>query len=1083
MQSGVQGGSTSREPQYPRSCPVRAGPASIRLRRANVLVRQAHVLVGRAAHVTRRAALLAGHAAACTSVLLSALLLGVPPLSAQETGIRVRVSGPAGPIAGATVELIHGDAVVRSLVSDSSGVVRLVGTSPGTYQVRVEAHGHRPHLSDPFSLTDREVRAVEVALEPAPVELEGLTVRADHIQIQRENTDFATTVGERVIELLPVAYDARELVALTPGARPENVWGGANFQANSYRIDGLSANHPGLGGMLFEPSTNWIERVEVRGLGAGAEHGGFQGGQVNVVTKSGRNDFSAMLRTMGSNDLLSGSNLVLYETGSEVKTRIDLEGEVRGAVVPDRLLYYLAGTLIDRSARVLNHVDLDSRYLPVLEEHSEQKLFGKLTWSPTVTDRVEVSGAYLGIDALNHGMTGYEGAGARSDYSAPTWFGNLAWRRSLVAGAVLETQLNRFRTDGRVDPSNGPDQPGMKMFALTPPYATYHNAPLTLRSASSSTSAKISTTFPVRMGGEDHLLRFGGEYTLGSYFDRRTRNGGMTWMPVAWEGFGPDDPTTWAHPKEGFIPTEWGGDVRSDAEILNAAAFAQTSVSIGRLVLSPGVRWGMWRGWMNSRAGEKVKAVEDQAIDLRVGAMLELVSDGSLVIKGHWGRYHQDLLAQMFDRAGGTDVFTDQEIWYYHGGPITDPTAVFTEAERDALEAQGLFTRESVISLNETGPAMDFRQPYIDQWLVGLEKQFGRDVKFEAVYTRRANHDMIALVDRNRESNYTRFERVRVHMGGTVGGALPFDGGSVYMRELYVPNNAVLEELRYCAANPAACDPLPGLSLADTLSLSWNPDYVLTTAPDARRDFWQLQLHLQVARPKWGGAVSAVWTGLTGNLDNVTGYTDPAEFGPGPFVRVNEGVNAYGFLPNFSEKEGKVALWGELPGEFRGGAFLTFRSGDHYSPQFRISGQGSFYGYVANAESYRGSCSPIRQICEPPKGDPLPMRFFKPLEGQQVFIGPRGQPQLETFSNLDLRLERIFELNRFDLGLSFDMFNALGADAVTRVQNLLNHGQGFHYLFKDGSTAFRKVWAGKGFRSPLERAAPRRLRLGMTVYF
>ena len=68
----------------------------------------------------------------------------------------------------------------------------------------------------------------------SPIGLEGLTIRTERVQIERENTEFSTTVEEAAIRLLPMTYDARDLVALTPGARPGHIWGGANFQANSY---------------------------------------------------------------------------------------------------------------------------------------------------------------------------------------------------------------------------------------------------------------------------------------------------------------------------------------------------------------------------------------------------------------------------------------------------------------------------------------------------------------------------------------------------------------------------------------------------------------------------------------------------------------------------------------------------------------------------------------------------------------------------------------------------------------------------------------------------------------------------------
>lgn len=1021
-------------------------------------------------------------------ILVLGLAILLPPSALQGQGgaVLIRVTGSEGPIPGIAMELLMADSVVRTGASDASGAVRWVRLPPGTYRIRAEALGYRPWGGEAFTLAEGEARVVEVALETAPVELEGITVRVDRIQIQRKNTDFSTTVDEGAIQLLPVAYDAKDLVALTPGARAEYVWGGANFQANSYRLDGLSANHPGLGGSLIQPSTNWIERVEVSGLGAGAEYGGFQGGQVNVATKSGGNDFSAMLRSTLSGNALASSNLVASEIGSEVTTRYDVEGDVRGAVIRDRLFYYLGGTYTDRSARFLNHVDFNGRFLPVLENRTEEKAFGKITWARSAAEEVELSGSYLDVEADNYGMTGYEAPGAMPRYSSPTWFGHLSWRRPLGGRAILEAQINHFGRNERSDPHNGPGEPGIRLFSLTPPYTTFGNAPFALRSASISTSARVMTTIRFHTGGQEHLLKIGGEYTRGGFLDRRLRDGGMTWMPVFSKTFDIGNPGTWAQQEEGFTPTEWGGEVHLDADVANTAAFLQSALSFGRLVLTPGLRWGRWQGWMDPRAGSRFEAVEDQALDPRIGATLELTKDGTLVLKGHWGRYHQDMIAQMFDRVGGTDVFTNQEIWNYWGPPVMDPRRPFTEAERDRLAAQGRFTLGSVISLNETGPVAGYRQPFVDQWLIGLEKQFGSSVKMEAIYTRRSNKDMIALVDRNRDTNYTHFKGVRVHMGSPGGAPLPFSGGSVYLQDLYVPNNVVRDYLKSCAAGPVVCTIPPEISMADTLILNWNPEYVLTTAPDASREFRQLQLTLEVSRPRWGGSFSAVWTGLKGNLDNVSGYEDPADYSPGPYVRLNEGVNAYGSLPNFSDKEGKISAWGVLPWNLRGGVFFTTRSGDHYGPQFRISGQKSLYGYLANAEAFRHLCrryDPDDPTCNPLRGDPLPLEFLKPLEGNDVFIGPRGKPQMQHRANLDVRLERVFHTQRFDLGVGLDVFNLLGSEAVTSIQTMVNQGIRSFYVFEDISTPFRRLWAGKWYGSPLERVPPRSLRLGVTLYF
>lgn len=1004
------------------------------------------------------------------------LALGAPAgASAQSAALLVRVGTAEGPLADALVEVVYRGATLGRAVSDGSGRARLAGLAAGTYVVRVEALGYRTLEVEGVRLLPGAVQALEVELEVAPIAVEGLTVRAERVQIRRETTEFSTQVDEKAILLLPMAREAEDLIALTPGARPGHVWGGANAQANNYRIDGLSANHPGLGGELLKPSLNWIERLEVRGLGAGADQGGFQGGVIDVTTKRGTNLFQGSIRTTFEHAGLSASNLVATEIGAEVAGRADVEAEARGALVRDRLFYYVSGERVEENRRALNHLrQVDGRYAPMREGRTESKAFGKLTWTPGPSDVVEVSAAFTDVTADDYGVSGYEASGATHRYASPTWFVNGSLTRVLGDRGVVEARVNHFRRDERYDPHQGTGVPGVRTFALTPPFTAYGNAPLALRSAPSSTSASLLGTFRARTGTLEHTLKLGVEHTRGTFLDRRERSGGLTWLAANLRSFDPDDPRTWSHRTSTWVASKWGGEVHLDADVANSAAFAQSTLSLGsRVIVSPGIRWNEWRGWLTPRSGARFRAVQATGWDPRVGVSVDLLGDGTLVTKAHWGRYHQSLISQMFDRVEGADVFTNEEYWYYTAGDLTDPTRTFTREERDALALQGKFRKDAEVILNETGPIDGYRQPHVDQWLVGLEKQVGDWLKFEAVYARRSNKDMVALVDRNRATNYTVFRDVRVYDSGL--GLVPFAGGSVYLRELWIPNHTILERLR-CLADRGPCTlPVPGMALGDTLGLTWNPDHVLTTAPDARRDFRQLQLTMEIALPEWGASLSYVNTGLEGNLDNVSGYADPSSYDAGPYVRVNEGVNSFGTLENFADHELKVSVWGVLPWNVRGGAFWTLRSGDHYSPQFQLYGLGFFRYKVDTGALLKG----LRT--ERP-GQELDYMLMWPLEGHRVFVGPRGRPMLPGQSILDLRAERMFVWRGRDLAVSADVFNVLGSRSVTALNSMVNNGPDYGFnvsysLFSPG------IAPNQYYQAPQRRVAPRTLRLGVAAYF
>jgi hypothetical protein len=1011
-------------------------------------------------------------------IVLLLSLFGVAPLSAQSGILFVRISGPTGPLPGARAEVLFDGQVMGWGDADQEGRARIGNVPAGIVSVRVQAMGHQEETRDSILVEAGTIKALEFLLELAPIEMEGLTVRAERVQIERENAEFSTQVDQVAIQLLPVSFTATDLVALTPGARPGHIWGGASFQANSYRLDGLSANHPGLGGDLLQPSIYWIDRVEVRGLGAGAEYGGFQGGLVDVITKSGTNDLQGSVRSIFENDLLNNTNLVNTEIGTEVVARQDLEGEIRGPLIRDHLFYFLSGKYVNQDRKALNHlVQIDQKFAPVVEERGEEKLFGKLTWTPGPSHQVEVSGAFTNIHADNFEITGFEAAEATHKYSSPTWFLNASAREILGDWAVLEARVNHFARNERYDPYQGKEIPGVSNFSLTPPFNAYQNAPYTLRSAPSSTSATLLGTFRTTTGELEHTLKIGGEFTRGDFLDRRIRNAGLTWLPVRWSGYDPADPSTWTQPgtHSRQIASHWGGEVHLDADVMNTAAFAQASISLGtRVVLTPGLRVNQWIGWLTPKGGDRFQAVQDKGLDPRLGLHVDLDDGGTLVAKAHWGRYHQNMISQMFDRISGGNVFTNEEFWYYQGPTFTDPTTTFTEEERNILGRFFQFTKQGEVVLNEMGPVEDYRQPYVDQWLVGFEKQVGNWMKFEALYTHRSNHDMVALVDRNRASNYTAFDRVRVFDAGE--DVLPFSGGSVYFPTLYLPNFTVRERLVCLATGSCTNVPMvPGMTFADTLHLTWNPDYALTTAPDGRREFDQVQVNVEVEQPTYGGTLSFVWTKLKGNLDNVSGYMDPQGYGAGPYVHVNEYTNAYGILENFADVEMKASAWGTLPWQLRGGVFWTMRSGDHYSPRFRLYGFGSFRYFVGTGALTAGGETEF-------EGEEVDYKLMWPLEGHHIFVGPRGRPTVERQSLLDLRLERIFNVQGQNLAVSLDVFNIWASEAVTSVNTVVNNGPDYGFG-KNYSMFGPGIEPNQFYQAVQERVRPRTVRLGAAWYF
>ncbi|HEX6558564.1 MAG TPA: hypothetical protein VF021_03860, partial [Longimicrobiales bacterium] len=709
------------------------------------------------------------------------------------------------------------------------------------------------------------------------------------------------------------------------------------------------------------------------------------------------------------------------------------------------------------------------------------KLFGKLTWQPRSGNVLEVSGGRIDAAADHFEAIGYETEAATLRYSAPSQFVNAAWTYNW-RNALLEVKASRYVKDDRRDPYQGADVPSLQIYSLLPPYSNFQNAPIRYRHYAATRQAAATISYSFNTGRLEHRLKVGGEYVLGDYIDQRKRNGQVTWMPIRQSKLDITQPATWTFDAGGvpFLPSLWGGEVDLNADVANAAAFVQDYIGIGRhLSINPGLRLGRWRGGLTPSDGTAhIDAVRDGALDPRLGVVYDVTGRSDFVLKAHWGRFHQSMFAQFYDRVAGGNVFNNQELWYYWRPAFTDPTYQITPQQRDALAQAGSFQLVEQLRLNETGRVQDYQQPYIDQWLLGLEKMLGPKWKFKSVYVNRANRDMVALQDRNIASNYTSWVNVLVY---PFAGPAPVDynGGRLLMPRFYVPNDVLVAWLKSLEQQDACCVP-PGLKMSDTLRLAWNPDYVLGTVPQARRNFHQLQLQLETSQKNWGANASIVWTSLRGNWDNVSGYEkksaydDPARFTAGPFVHPNEAVNFYGPLEGYSSAEWKLSVYGQLPWQLRAGAYWNWGSGDHYTPIYYITPLLNQYRMVNR--------------------DSLQTQYALAASGQRMMIEPRGTQVYPGRATLDLHLERDFPLRGVLATLTFDVFNLFNNGSITQWNDWVNNGKDYYRFlnptpWKSGVGGFNGEFSvpledpNSFYKAARERIAPRVLRIGSSLSF
>lgn len=994
----------------------------------------------------------------CAAILLAATGRPLNAQSASTGIIQGRVRDSAGKeIAQAEVIAEHLEGFTRrQAASDAKGSFRIGFLPPGPYRLTVRRIGYRAVIVREVAVRAGRVEALELTLAAAALTLDSIVVQAAAVRINTSDTEFGTRLTTRELVLLPLPNDARDLVAFTPGARPNQIWGAATSQANNYQLDGVAVNHPGVGGDFLQPATSWIEEIEVKGLGAGAEYGNFQGGLVNIVTKSGTNRFQGQLRSNGESWHLNGTNLRVTESGSEPSHRAEFDGQLRGPILRDRLHFAAFAQLVDRGARVLNRVrQVAGDFAPEGSDERDLKLLGKLTWQPGRRDILNGAVGRTDLDVDRYGLNGFQSAEATQRRSAGATFYNLSWQRTWSARNFLELKVAGFNGRDRREPYTGAGVPGVATLLEVNPRA-YQNSAFRERREPASLALALNWDVYARTFGAEHHLKIGGEHGYGWWIHERLRNGGLTWRPgerLTPPVFDPADPATWVL-FSGAMTSTWGGEVQLDSKVQNSALFAQDYIQVTRwLSVNPGLRWGRWIGRLRQPVPGRVyfTPVNDNAFDPRIGAVVDLSGRGTLVAKAHWGLFHQNMFAAFFDRAEGGNVYSNEERWEYTGPAFSDPHTTFGLADRNSSSA---WKSVQTIRLNEVGRVENFKEPYVEQATLGLEKSFGGRIKAEALYVRRRNKNMVAVVDRNLAQNYTVYENITVL--DRFFRPVLFQGEPLVLPKLAVSNEDIIYWRPFLLSGQSTCGCYypTGMPRAQWLALTYHPDNVLTNVPEATRKFDQVQLNASARYPTWWAQASATLTRLVGNLNSLTGTDDYTTSGAGPFVRLNEQTNFYGDLNNQSRFELKLQLGGNLPLGFQGGAFLTHFEGDRVTPTLTISDL--TVEFQLPDTSSTGATPPLLQAY-----------LFHFSAGQRVFVQPRGTYRYPARTSLDFHLERWFPLGRAQASVALDAFNALGASSMTEVQTSVNGSFDLDFPSSYGETR--------------QRVAPRTFRVGVGV--
>ncbi len=235
---------------------------------------------------------------ACASVLFAA---ATTPLSSQTTGaIEGSVTDQTNaPLPGVTVELASPNLQgTRSAVTSADGRYRFPALPPGIYTVSGELPGFgKAQKRATVSLDATTTLNLSIVLSASAE----VTVTGEAPVVDFSSTTTGTNYTSSVISRLPTARNYADIVKSNPGVSTDrgdtqgrslalSIYGATSAE-NQWIIDGVNTTN-GFKGVQGKTINNeFVQEVEVKTGGYQAEYGRALGGVVNVITKSGGNEF------------------------------------------------------------------------------------------------------------------------------------------------------------------------------------------------------------------------------------------------------------------------------------------------------------------------------------------------------------------------------------------------------------------------------------------------------------------------------------------------------------------------------------------------------------------------------------------------------------------------------------------------------------------------------------------------------------------------------------------------------------------------------------------------------------------------
>src|SRR3989440_6008289 len=264
-------------------------------------------------------------------------------------------------IPGASVQVKSASTqATRQVNTDDQGVFQLTGLLPGEYTLTVQARGFAAltrmvnvEVGQQMTLDVVELKvssvstSVEVSSQEAPIRTTDASVGE---VVEPKSVRDLPLNGRMLIDLVltvPGAHTSHGAQAgdmsplyWRPGQRSAVSIGGNRPNANYFLLDGATDTDPTFNTLNLSPSPDAVQEFRVQSGSYSAEMGGAGGGQINIVTRTGTNEFHGTLYEFLRNDALDARTFNQMDEASKHLVRNNFGASFGGPVVRNRSFFF-----------------------------------------------------------------------------------------------------------------------------------------------------------------------------------------------------------------------------------------------------------------------------------------------------------------------------------------------------------------------------------------------------------------------------------------------------------------------------------------------------------------------------------------------------------------------------------------------------------------------------------------------------------------------------------------------------------------------------------------------------------------------